>query len=66
MLRSEIRKVILERPCEKCGETIPSDVDCILTFFRGSFIMLHDECRDFIKTAQKGPRIKEATNEDAD
>jgi hypothetical protein len=54
--RSEVRKDILGRPCEKCGELIPQDTDCILSFFRGSFIVLHEDCADFINTAQKGPR----------
>ena len=61
--KDKIRKDIIERPCECCGEAIDEsdyaseDTSPVLTFFRGSFIMLHSECaRMFIDTAQKGPR----------
>jgi hypothetical protein len=56
--KSKIRKDILERVCERCGEPIPDDDDFILTFFRGQFIVLHEECAEFIDNAQKGPRGK--------
>ena len=49
LARSEIRKDILERLCEKCGKQISEDVNFILSFYRGSFIVLHDECKDFIE-----------------
>lgn len=48
---------IKTRSCEKCGEPLDDGKDYILTFFRGSFIVLHEECGDFIDTAKKGPRI---------
>ena len=54
--RDDVRKDILERPCEKCGESVSEETNCLLTFFRGSFVILHKECADFIPTAQKGPR----------
>ncbi len=59
--KSDISPDILARPCERCGEAIDTDDEPILTFYRGSFIMLHDECaKEFIDTACKGPRgVKE-------
>lgn len=60
--RNEIREDILARPCERCGEAVEesdyaSDNEPVLTFYRGSFILLHGECaRLFIDTAEKGPR----------
>ena len=53
ILRENIRQDILDKPCECCGAPILSDEDSILTFFRGSFIMLHEKCSDFLKTGQK-------------
>jgi hypothetical protein len=58
--RSEIRPEILARPCEKCGEAI-GDVDCVITFYRGEFILLHQECADFIDHATRGPRGHDPT-----
>lgn len=52
----EIRADIKARPCEKCGESIPPE-GFILTFYRGQFIVLHNECNDFIDSETKGPRI---------
>ena len=57
ILREGVRQDILDRPCEKCGEQIDDAIDCILSFYRGSFILLHNECSDFIDTGQKGQRI---------
>lgn len=60
--RSKIRQDILDRPCERCDEVISEDDyasenEPIISFFRGSFIMLHNECAQiFVGTAQKGPR----------
>lgn len=61
--RSSIRKDILERPCEKCDEPLAFDKDFVLTFFRGRFIVLHEECADFIDTAKKGPRNSRSRND---
>lgn len=57
LTRDQIRPDILARPCEKCSEPLePEPSPFVLTFFRGSFIVLHDECSDFIQTATPGPR----------
>ena len=63
ILKDNIRPDILARPCERCGESIDVDAEPIVTFYRGSFIMLHDECaKEFIATAEKGPRGKRRDN----
>lgn len=58
LLKSEIREDLRSGPCEKCGERISEDNDHILSFYRGSFIILHEECADFMEHATKGPRAK--------
>ena len=53
----DIRDDIKARNCEKCDESLDEGVDFVLTFFRGQFIVLHEECaRDFIDYATPGPR----------
>ncbi len=54
--RDKVRPDILARPCEKCDEPLEDDRDFILTFFRGEFIVLHEECAGFIDDARKGKR----------
>lgn len=57
MLKSEVREDLRSGPCESCGEHIPEDDDLFLTFYRGSFIILHNECAgNFIETGQKSKR----------
>lgn len=65
ILKKNIRADILNRLCERCGEpvVISKDYSGVTTFFRGEFIILHEECADdFIKYARKGtrPRREEA------
>ena len=53
MHRSEIRNEILEQHCESCGEPLDAEADFVLTFYRGRFIVLHEECAArFIETAE--------------
>ena len=57
--KDKIRKDIIERGCERCGEPMPEEDDFVLTFFRGQFIVLHEECaEDYMNYARKGPRGK--------
>lgn len=56
LLRENIRPDLQSGLCEKCGEHIPGTEDYTLTFYAGCFIILHDECSDFIRHATKGPR----------
>lgn len=56
LTRSQVRPEIIAQGCEKCGEPIADDADFVLTFYRGRFIVLHEECADFIDHATKGPR----------
>lgn len=56
LTRSQVRPEIIAQGCEKCSEPIPDDADFVLTFYRGAFIVLHQECADFIDHATKGPR----------
>lgn len=56
ILKSDIREDLQSGPCEKCGEHIYKEQDHVLTFYRGRFIILHEECADFIDHATKGPR----------
>lgn len=57
--RSEVRKEILEQPCESCSEPLDADKDFVLTFCRGRFIVLHQECAaQFIQTAERRRRPK--------
>jgi hypothetical protein len=58
ILKSEIRPEILAQGCAKCGGAILEEEDCVLTFFKGSFIVLHEDCADFMRHATPGPRIK--------
>lgn len=60
ILKSQINPAIIAQGCEKCGEPIDDKIDFVLTFYRGQFIVLHEECADFIDTATKGPRVKES------
>ncbi len=58
---NKIRDDIKQQPCEKCGERVKEptgDSEVVLTFFRGRFILLHQECADFIDHATKGKRQK--------
>lgn len=55
-LISELPDRIRRLACEKCDEPIDEGEDSILTFCRGSFIRLHEECGDYIDTATKGAR----------
>lgn len=52
---ADVAPQIKKRPCESCGEKIDPD-NFVLTFYRGEFITLHNECDDFIYTATKKPR----------
>ena len=54
--RSEVHPSIIAQGCEKCGEPIENNSDFVLTFYHGKFIVLHEECADFIDSAKKGPR----------
>lgn len=54
--RSQVRPEIIAQGYEKCGEPIADDADFILSFYRGRFIVLHEECADFMDHANKGPR----------
>jgi hypothetical protein len=56
LTRSEVRQEIIAQGCEKCGESIGDAEDFVLTFCGGRFIVLHEECADFIDHATKGPR----------
>lgn len=56
MLKSEVRQEIIDQGCEKCGEPVSGEPVFTLTFYRGGFIVLHEECIDFILYAQKGQR----------
>lgn len=55
--KSEVRKEIIARGCAKCSESVDDAESFILTFCRGEFIVLHNECADFIEHATKGPRV---------
>lgn len=44
ILRKELREDISSRLCGHCGQSIPEDEDCILSFYRGEFILLHKNC----------------------
>ena len=50
ILRKDVRPGILAQPCEECKQPIPENHEPILTFYRGRFIILHDngECTKFI------------------
>jgi hypothetical protein len=52
--RSEVRPEILAKPCAECGKPIGEKEDCVVTFYRGEFIVLHEECTEFIKRG--GPK----------
>lgn len=57
MLKSELRQDIIDQGCEKCGEPMDADV-FTLTFCKGRFIVLHEECIDYIVHTRKGKRSK--------
>jgi len=46
----DVREDIKTRVCEKCGEPLEDGKDYILSFYRGSFIVLHEACEDFLIT----------------
>ena len=56
ILKRELRREIIERGCAKCSESVDEDESFILTFCRGEFIVLHNECADFMMDATKGRR----------
>ena len=60
ILKSEVREDLQSGVCESCGEHIPKEGSHVLSFYRGSFIILHNECaEEFIKTGveRKRPKI---------
>ena len=42
--RTQVREEILSKPCEKCGKKIPKNYDCVLSFYRGNFVVFHIKC----------------------
>lgn len=54
--REDIRPEIIAQGCEKCSGAIGDAGDFVLTFYRGRFIVLHNDCSDFIDHANRGPR----------
>jgi len=44
LLKSEVRENLRCGPCEYCGEHIGEGTNHVLTFFRGSFVILHPDC----------------------
>jgi hypothetical protein len=56
ILKSQVRPEIIARGCAKCGQPIDDNENCVLTFYRGTFIVLHEECSDFIQRPTQGSR----------
>ena len=55
LARSQIRADILEKPCPECRQLVPEDGTGVLTFYRGEFLFLHEDCfTEFYKRG--GPR----------
>ncbi len=44
----------LEVPCKECGKQFSENEERVMSFYRGEFIFLHENCTDFIQRG--GPR----------
>jgi hypothetical protein len=56
MTIDELRPDLQEGPCAKCSQMIRKDENRILTCYKGSFVILHTDCVDFLDYATKAPR----------
>lgn len=61
--KSELRPALRSGPCEKCGEHIAESENHILTFHGGKFVIIHEDCADFMDHATKGPRTTTPTRQ---
>jgi hypothetical protein len=62
ILKKDVRPEILQQPCESCGERLDPSADCMLSFYRGRFIVVHNECSEFLSTATRALRPAKAEN----
>lgn len=62
MKASDVSDEVKKQPCEKCGEPLDEGKDFVLTYSRGKFVALHEECSDYLETGKKGKRNKREEN----
>ena len=46
IVRDEIRQELLDAPCKECEHRIHEKDQLIISFYRGEFVVFHEDCFD--------------------